>query len=1190
MLLSLLRFEVFYQLKQKAFIGFSLLFLAFGYLLGQQGFTPANVHFNAPYQINFTIALLTLGVVFAIMFFAVSGMLRDERHAMAPIVYSTAVRKRDFYWSRFFGIFIFSLLVFSLSLLGFGLGVSAPHLDPERLGGFQFTHYLWTWLVIVLPNVLICTTIIFTVAALAKNTIATYAAAVFIYGAYFICSIFFNSPLMANSVPADPENMAIAALADPFGLAAFFEQTQYWTAFQKNAQLISFSGYFMWNRILWTGCSILLLGLTFRLFSFRKWNKKVKQQQQSDDILSYSSYQSAKIIAVQGKAQRESFWSLLKMELANTFKSLPFIAMVLVWIVIVITEIYPRINQGGAYNDSLYPTTNLFIWLIQDPLPLISLLLILFFSGEMVWRERSIRLSGIIDATPVSNASLFLSKAVALVLLPVLLTTLSIIIAIGFQVTKGYYNFELSQYLSLYYYTGIGSLFYILLALFMQSLIPHKYAAMVLTGLIILTLGSSLAVWIGIEYPLFRIGSMPKVTYTNMTAYGDYSRPFHCYAIYWLSFGGVLALLSFKLWQRGSIDTWNGRLRQLLANWKRWQMISLVLIGVVFIASGATIYYNTSVLNEFTTAKEELDLWEAYERKYRAFTNLPNLGIVDKQSNIDIYPSGDSIRIKADCMVENLGDSSLNKVLISKRVTDTKLHLENATILDYDSLLETYTFQIDPPLLPGQQLQFSYEVKKVKQGFERSRHLVSNGSYIFSHTYEPSLEYRESMEIQDNFERKKRGLAMRAAEPHNADHLHSNHSHDFKKMGFEAILSTQADQIAIAPGRLVRSWKESGRNYFHYKATNKIAPGVVYISGNYAVQKKQFEGVSIEQYYHPPHTYNIDHIEQSTQAALTYCSQHFGPYPYDHLRIVEIPGHWPFGGQAKPGLISMVEDRLYLIDNRSPEGFDLIAKRTIHEVAHQWWGHLLTPKYVEGGSLFTEGFAKYTEAVVMEQLYGKGAIWQLSEIANRRYFSGRAFAADTEPPLYLSAGEGYLSYGKNFIAMLALLDLIGEEPINQVLRQLVEKHRDTVMPQAVSTEWLKGLYQVAPQEYHRLIDDWFKRIITYDLKVTDATIKELDNGNYQVQVSVQAKRFEQQANGAMQAIPIDEPIPIGLFAKHPQNIHTEQEIIYLQPHRLQQEKAKFTLEVKKHPQYIAIDPFGTRLDENRIDNIDKLEE
>ena len=120
----------------------------------------------------------------------------------------------------------------------------------------------------------ICSTIIFSVSTLTKNSTATYVSAVFIYMLYFVSSIFLNSPLLAQAVPASPESMAIAAVADPFGIAAFFEQTQYWTPFQKNTQLLSFSGLFLLNRLVWIFVSIGILLGTYRLFTLEKSLKK----------------------------------------------------------------------------------------------------------------------------------------------------------------------------------------------------------------------------------------------------------------------------------------------------------------------------------------------------------------------------------------------------------------------------------------------------------------------------------------------------------------------------------------------------------------------------------------------------------------------------------------------------------------------------------------------------------------------------------------------------------------------------------------------------------------------------------------------------------------------------------------------------------------------------------------------------
>ena len=74
----------------------------------------------------------------------------------------------------------------------------------------------------------------------------------------------------------------------------------------------------------------------------------------------------------------------------------------------------------------------------------------------------------------------------------------------------------------------------------------------------------------------------------------------------------------------------------------------------------------------------------------------------------------------------------------------------------------------------------------------------------------------------------------------------------------------------------------------------------------------KYKNVSIEQYYIPEHHYNIENILTQTKNTITYCTENFDSFPFDHVRIAEIPNHWPFGGMATPGTIVMVENQLYL--------------------------------------------------------------------------------------------------------------------------------------------------------------------------------------------------------------------------------------------------------------------------------------
>ena len=1188
MISQLLRFEAFYQLKQRAFPLLASLFFFMGILAGRQGFAPANIDFNSAYQINFFTGLLSLGSLFIVMFFAISGMLRDRRFNMENIIYSTAIKKWQFFWSRYLGVFVSSLLTFTPFLIGYALSVTFSDLDPERVTDFHLMSYVWAWLLFVVPNILICSALVFATSTLSKSNLATYVSAIFIYMLYMISSMFLNSPLMAQSVPATPEGMALAALADPFGIAAFFEQTQFWTPYQKNTELLSFSGFFMWNRILWIALTTGVLFGTYFLFSFRQVSQKVKKVLAiADKSEKLKTYKPTKAI-VGSQSQRASFFSLLKIELSGVFKSLPFLSVISIWLIIVFMEINSTINDGGAYNDSLYPFTNILIDLFTDPLSILSFVLIVFYSGELVWRERSLNFNGIIDATPVANWVLFSSKFIALILLPLLLISSGILVAMGFQISKGYFNFDMGQYLSMFYYNGMQLIVFSMMALFIQSIARNKYLGMGITGLIIL--GSFLAPRIGLEHDMLRFGFLPRLSYNNMTGYSGESTLFNHLSSYWFALASILSLLSFKLWQRGIATNIHFHLKQVLSNWKKWELTILALFGIVLLTSGGTIYYNTNVVNDYYSSVDILDYKEAYERKFKQYDELDHLHRVAIKTEVDLYPNEQAYSIRANHILRNKHDHPISKLFVTEKEPLHSIQLENAKLVEHDSIFGTYLFEFNQPVKAQEEVKFKYEIRKALEGYETSNEISANGTYISFRSFEPRLAYRSSLEISDNFEREKRGLPRIEDESIEDEHLHLSDI-SFGRLDYETIISTQANEIAIGSGKLLKQWTENGRNYYHYKAENKILPTMAYFSAKYATTKEEFMGISLEQYYHEGHEYNLEDISESTKEALKYCITNFGDYAFDHLRIAEIPGHWPFGGFAHPGLISMVEDRLYLVDTRDDEDFNLVAKRVIHEISHQWWGHTLIPKMVEGGSIFVEGFAKYTEAVILEKMYGKSAIWQLSQNANSKYFRGRAYASTPEPPLYIVDGQSYISYGKNYTIMLALRDLMGEEKLNSILRSITDRHRNEDDAFGANTlEFIDDLYQVTPPEQHVLIDDWFKRIITYDLSVEDSKYEQLENGKYEITLQLLSKRFETQSDGSNKAIDIDEPIAIGLFSKHPNLVNKQNDIIYLKPYQINKEQMEITITVDELPRYIAIDPYGTRCDEDFADNLVRLEE
>lgn len=171
---------------------------------------------------------------------------------------------------------------------------------------------------------------------------------------------------------------------------------------------------------------------------------------------------------------------------------------------------------------------------------------------------------------------------------------------------------------------------------------------------------------------------------------------------------------------------------------------------------------------------------------------------------------------------------------------------------------------------------------------------------------------------------------------------------------------------------------------------------------------------------------------------------------------------------------------------------------------------------------------------------------------------------------------------------MALRDLIGEQQVNRVLKTITDRYRFENSPKAHTIELLDELYKETPKENYHLIDDWFKKVITYDLAVEKSTYKKLPNGTYEVTAKIKAKRVETMEDGDIKEIGVNEPIKIGAFTEHPSLVKDNNSVLYYKSKQLNKEITEIRFIVKEKPNYIAIDPYGTRNDENLRDNIAEL--
>lgn len=1185
---QLLAFEWRYHTHKLFFPFVALIFLFLGFMFTVAAYMPT-VHINSAWSITYTLGVLSMGGLFPATVFAANAMLRDPDHLMREMVYATPISKGNFLLSRFLGVLLASSCISLSPVVGMLLGSLYPGLDAEMLGPFELRNYLWPLLTHALPNICYATTLMFLLAGLAQNRIAIYLGGLFLYVLYVVGSMFSNAPWLAGVSPATAEAMALSAKIDPFGLSAFFEQSKYWTTLERNTELISFSGNFLINRILWAGISFILMAITYVGFSFRTevYDRKraTKAKQES---LPLASYRPVSTTPFTRTSQLQSLCSLIQLEFKAIVKSLPFLVAMAIWALLIGSETWASI-LGGARMPDEFPMTGNLVSNLIFVIPFFGILLVIFYSNEQIWRTRLLNMDALSFSTPVSNWVLYVSKLGVLLLIPICMITIGIIVSILIQLIRGFWEVEIGLYLSAFYYAGIPLFCVAILALFLQSLFHRRYIGMLFTAIFLLIGSSQLGSLFGINHPLFKFARpLLETSYSELNGFGVYGYAFHWRMLYWGSFSILFAFLTYALWNRRKNGEIKDRLKHVKRNLGRKGQMLVLLCGWVFIGSGGYIFYKTNLEEPYITTESLNDWSQSYEEKYQRYEHIAQPIPIRIFTEIALYPSENKYEVEATYTLKNKSETPLSEALLGLHTESRfrNVDIEKADIIERDERFGQYMIRFQEPLQPGEEFEMNVAFFSEWNGFNPHvpfNSIIENGSFIRMSRYFPFFGYNADYELSNEDIRRERGLPpkkfrLKPLDGQTADSL--SYSYDY--IDFESIISTSLDQRAIGSGKLIKSWKDGERNYFHYKMDRLIPNRFAVASARFAVEKLNYRNVNIEVYYHPRHAYNIDRLLKACKETLDYCIDAFGPYQYEDLRFVEVADFTSgFAATAYPHTLFIRESMGFFSDMRREGEIDILNQLVGHEVSHQWWAGQVAPPHQEGGIVLTETLAQYTEFMIYEKAAGKEAALAALNVELDLYLRNRGFHEEV-PLLFAGNTQPYIPYSKGAKVMYAIREMIGEEQLNQALKNLIKGY---AFPQSPPTSWdlLEEILAVADPIWEKEIRDMFEKILLYDAKILETQVSKGEDA-YEVSLKVLVQKTEVAPEGKLVSVTPNDSIQIGLF-KREEVLSDAENILYLQRHRILADTTELTVRLDEKPGFAGIDPFVLLIDTDKTNNI-----
>ena len=1194
MIAKIAAFELRYHLSSPTFWVGSILFFLLGFFLTSSDSIQINaggqMYENSPWALSLLAGVATIFYLLVITAFVANAIVRDDQTKFAPMIRATPVTKNQMLLGRFGGGAAVAALGFVPVLVGAFLGSLMPWVDPETVGPQRFVYYAWPYLTLALPNVILASAFLFMLATLTRSMLWSYVGVVIFVVGYLVVS---------GLAGSNPDLREVFARFEPLGMGAFVETTRYWTASEQNTRLVQLDGLFGFNRAFVLMLAVAFFAVTMWRFSFadkpasrRRLRKLAKTKAREEKLAAVPPTLGGAGVRSSGGSIGTQLLSRLRVETVQILRSPGLTILLLIAVGMSAAFLF----NNGNYNASNYPTVAGTIDGVGVNFSLFILIIAAFYGGEAVWRERDAKLNEIVDSAPVPAWVMTLPKIAAVFLVILLVNIAGMLTGLFYQAVMGAQEFGIGRYFEWFIFpAAFDGLLIAILAVVVQVLSPNKYVGW---GIILAWFLSTfvLRAW-GYTSPLYIYANTPSVPLSDMVDPAPFQWGALVLRAYWLAFALLLVLAAHLLWPRGTDTALSSRIRRVkrtgigLGN-------GVFAAGAVAAMVGLGIYaqHNFTTLNTYRTSDENEERLADFERKYLKYEDLVQPVVTDVTLKADLFPDDRRLEIDGVYALRNDSDQPIETLHVRANAdrSDTQFDRLDVAGARRESFDEDYGYAIyrfDEPLAPGATSRMRFTGRVHYQGFTSGgpkTNITPDNTFINSSSFTPTIGMNRSGLLSDRQARRRQGLEpeLRPAKLEDMSATRRN-ALALDWVNSDIIFSTDADQTPIAPGNKVSDEVKGDRRIARFVSPQPILNFLNLNSGHFEEATRTVGDVTHTVYYHEGHDWNVERMLDAMEASISYYEENFGPYQFDHARIIEFPRYASFA-QAYAGTMPYSESIGFTTDIGESDT-DFITYVIAHELAHQYWAHQVVGAGMQGDALTTETMASYSAIMVMKNLLGEDQMRRFLKFELDAYLSGRKSEALEELPLLRMENQAYIHYRKGGHVMALLAHRLGEDRVNAAFANFIDQWRFKGAPYHRSIDFVDEVRKVARNEQERrLIEDVFEKIVLFDLSVAEASSEKVGD-EWRTTVTVEAAKFEADGKGVEREVPLDAPIEIGLFADRPGfGQFDDSDVLYLEPRQVKNGRATITLVSARRPAFVGIDPYNRYIDRNSDDNVEAV--
>lgn len=288
----------------------------------------------------------------------------------------------------------------------------------------------------------------------------------------------------------------------------------------------------------------------------------------------------------------------------------------------------------------------------------------------------------------------------------------------------------------------------------------------------------------------------------------------------------------------------------------------------------------------------------------------------------------------------------------------------------------------------------------------------------------------------------------------------------------EAILHVDERFTALSNGRLlsVKHDKAKREKVYHWRqAIPHVNYLVTVVIGEFDMKEEICDGVPLQ--YYVPRGYGrlIPLSFRYTPSIMKFFNKITGvKFPYEKYAQVVVYD-FTFGGMENTTLTTLYEATLH--DRNALPDFR-VESLISHEMAHQWFGDLITTKSWSHLWL-NEGFATYFQPLWYENEFGKDEFHYAMrthakvyfEEANERYMRPIVTTKYTEPEDMFDAH----SYQKGAWVLNMMRFLLGDEPFFRAIRHYLKRHMQGVVE---TTDLKEAVEEATGRDLEWFFKEW----------------------------------------------------------------------------------------------------------------------